>query len=70
MGNCRVHHSAFVVDAINKRGNKLLFMPSYSSFLNPIEERWSKRKSSIKKPLDKADALTSRLPAACQSVAV
>jgi hypothetical protein len=39
--------------------------------LNPIEERWSKIKSNIKRnPLDKADTLTSYLPAACQSVTV
>jgi hypothetical protein len=38
MDNCRIHHSAFVVDAINKRGYKPLFIPPYSPFLNPIEE--------------------------------
>ncbi|KAG2211633.1 hypothetical protein INT47_008730 [Mucor saturninus] len=38
MDNCRIHHSAFVVNAINKRGYKPLFMPPYSPFLNPIEE--------------------------------
>lgn len=37
MDNCRIYHSAFVVDAINKRGYKPLFMPPYSPFLNPIE---------------------------------
>lgn len=69
MDNCRIHHSAFVVDAINKRGHKPLFMPPYSPFLNPIEECWSKIKSNIKRsPLDKADNLTSRLPGACGSV--
>jgi transposase len=58
-----------VVEAINKRGYKTLFMLPYSSFLNPIEECWSKIKSNIKRsPLDKADTLDSRLPAACQSV--
>lgn len=35
MDNCRIHHSHFVVDAINKRGYKPLFMPPYSPFLNP-----------------------------------
>lgn len=37
MDNCRIHHSHFVVDAINKRGYKSLFMPTYSPFLDPIE---------------------------------
>ncbi|KAI8882214.1 hypothetical protein K501DRAFT_187167 [Backusella circina FSU 941] len=46
-------------------------MPPYSPFLNPIEECWSKIKSNIKRnPLDEADTLTSRLPAACGSVTV
>ncbi|CEP17968.1 hypothetical protein [Parasitella parasitica] len=44
--NCRIQHSAFVVDAINKRGYKPIFMPPYSPFLNPIEERWAKIKSN------------------------
>lgn len=71
MDNCRIHHSAFVVDAINKRGYKPLFMPPYSPFLNPIEECWSKIKSNIKRnPLDKADTLTSRLPEACGPITV
>jgi transposase len=39
MDNCRIHHSALVLDAINKRGYKPLFMPPYSPFLNPIEGR-------------------------------
>lgn len=42
MDNCKIHHSKFVVDAINARGYKPLFMPPYSPFLNPIEECWSK----------------------------
>ncbi|CEP20206.1 hypothetical protein [Parasitella parasitica] len=71
MNNCRIHHSAFVVDAFNKRGFKTLFMPPYSPFLNPIEECWSKIKSNIKRnPLDEANTLTSRFPAACGSVTV
>jgi hypothetical protein len=32
MYNCRIHHSHFVVKAINKRGYKPLFMPPYSPF--------------------------------------
>ncbi|KAG1249600.1 hypothetical protein G6F68_013235 [Rhizopus microsporus] len=69
MDNCRIHHSAFVVDAINKRGYKPLFMPPYSPFLNPIEECWAKIKSNIKRnPLDTNSKLTPRIVEACQSV--
>ena len=71
MDNCRIHHSAFVVDAINKRGYKPLFMPPYSPFLNPIEECWAKIKSNIKRnPLDTNSKLTPRIVEACQSVTV
>jgi transposase len=44
MDNCRIHRSRFVVDIINQRGYKLLFMPPDSPFLNPIDEYWSKIK--------------------------
>jgi transposase len=71
MDNCRIHHSRFVVDAINKRGYKPLFMPPYSPFLNPIEECWSKIKKNIKRnPLDKSDTLTPRIAEACKQVTV
>jgi hypothetical protein len=38
MDNCRIHHSAFVVDVINKRRYKTLLMPPYTPFLSSIEE--------------------------------
>ncbi|KAG1470299.1 hypothetical protein G6F56_002763 [Rhizopus delemar] len=70
MDNCRIHHSAFVVDAINKQGYKPLFVPPYSPFLNPIEECRAKIKSNIKRnPLDTNSKLTPRIVEACQSVA-
>lgn len=69
MDNCRVHHSRFVVDAIEKREYKPLFMPPYSPFLNPIEECWSKIKSGIRRnPLRKGDELTPRIAEACNTV--
>lgn len=71
MDNCKIHHTAFVVDAINKRGYKPLFMPPYSPFLNPIEECWAKIKSNIKRsPLDSSSKLTPRIIEACKSVTV
>lgn len=71
MDNCRIHHSRFVVDAVNKRGYKPLFMPPYSPFLNPMEECWSKLKRNIKRnPLDKSDMLTPRIAEACKQVTI
>lgn len=62
MDNCRIHHSSFVVDAINKRGYKPLILPLYSPFLNPIEECQAKIKSHIKRnPLDKESNPTPRI---------
>ncbi|CEP15290.1 hypothetical protein [Parasitella parasitica] len=71
LDNCRIHHSAFVVDAINKRGYKPLFMPPYSPFLNSIEECWSKMKKHIRRnPLDKADTLTPRIAESISKVTI
>jgi hypothetical protein len=38
MGNCRIHHSYFVVEAINKRGYKPLFMPPIHHSLIPLKK--------------------------------
>jgi transposase len=69
MDNCRIHRSALALDAINKRGYKSLFMFPYSSFLNPIEEGWSKIKNHVRRnALDDNETLTPRIGAACQTV--
>lgn len=71
MDNCRIHHSQFVIAAIEKRGYKPLFLPPYSPFLNPIEECWSKIKKNIRgNPLSKLDQLTPRIDDACATVTV
>jgi transposase len=62
MDNCRIHHSVFAVDAINKKDYRPLFMPPYSSFLNLIGERWFTVKKSIKRnTLEKYDRLSDRI---------
>lgn len=69
LDNGRIHHSHFVVEAINRRGYKPLFMPPYSPFLNPIEECWSKMKKFIRRnPLDESDALTPRIAESCRQI--
>jgi transposase len=69
MDNCRIHHSPFVVDAINNRGYKPLFMIPYSPVLNPIEKYWSKIKKNIRKnPLDRVGHLTPRIDEACNLI--
>lgn len=69
MDNCGIHHSHYVVDAIEIRGFKPLFIPPYSPFLNPIEECWSKTKKHIKRnPLSNLDTLTPRIKAARETI--
>jgi hypothetical protein len=69
MDSCIVHHSVFVFDVINKRGFKPASMPPNSTFLNSIEEAWSKIKKHIKRnALNDNDILTTRIVAACQAV--
>ncbi|KAG1444154.1 hypothetical protein G6F56_010411 [Rhizopus delemar] len=71
MDNCKIHHTAFVVDAINKQSYKPLSMPPYYPFLNPIEECWTKIKSNMKgSPLDSSSKLIPRIIEACESVTV
>jgi hypothetical protein len=69
MDNCRIHHSHYVIEAIQSRGYKPLFMPPYSPFLNPIEECWSEIKAYVRRnPLSSLDTLTPRIQAACRNV--
>ncbi|KAI8876390.1 hypothetical protein K501DRAFT_200505, partial [Backusella circina FSU 941] len=67
----RIHHSRFVIDAINNRGYKPLFMPLYSPFLNPIQECWSNIKKLIRRnPLDKTGTITPRITEVCSQSTV
>ncbi|KAG1440541.1 hypothetical protein G6F56_011877 [Rhizopus delemar] len=69
MDNCNIHHTSFVVETINNRGYKPLFVPPYSPFLNPIEKCRPKIKSNIKRaPLDENSTLTPHIVQACQTV--
>lgn len=69
MDNCRIHHSHYVVEAIQNRGYIPPFMPPYSPFLNPIEECWAKIKSRVRRnPLSSLNTLTPRIQEACRSV--
>ncbi|KAG2200953.1 hypothetical protein INT47_003188 [Mucor saturninus] len=67
--NCRIYYIHCVVDAIQSRGYKPLYMPPYSPFLNPIEECWSKIKKHIKRnPLSTSDTLTPRIKTTCETI--
>jgi transposase len=49
MDNLRAHKSARVRTAIEAKGCQLLFLPSYSPDLSPIEEAFSKLKTALRR---------------------
>lgn len=48
MDNLRAHYDTRVIEALEKAGAKILYLPAYSPDLNPIEMCWSKVKSYLK----------------------
>ena len=52
LDNCSIHHVAEVVKSINDVGAHVLFLPPYSPDLNPIEELFSKVKTTLKSAED------------------
>ena len=48
MDNLGAHKVAGVIDAIEARGAKAIFLPPYSPDLNPIEKCWSKIKTYLR----------------------
>ncbi len=48
MDNPRIHHIAGVREVIEEAGCRLLYLPTYSPELNPIEECWSKVKAGLR----------------------
>lgn len=64
MDNLRAHHSVGVAEAIRAVGADVLYLPSYSPELNPIERTWSKLKALLRR----AEARTLRALAAALSI--
>ena len=48
MDNVPFHKSTCIRESVQNRGNKIMFLPPYSPFLNPIENMFSKWKQSIR----------------------
>ena len=55
MDNAPFHNSRKIRELIEKAGCELLFLPTYSPDLNPIEHWWQKVKTAIRKELPKQD---------------
>jgi transposase len=49
MDNLSIHKGVKVRNAIEARGCQLLFLPSYSPDLSPIEEAFSKLKAALRR---------------------
>ncbi len=55
MDNAPFHNSNKIREIIEKAGCELLFLPTYSPDLNPIEHWWQKIKTAIRKELSNFD---------------
>lgn len=67
--NLSAHRVAAAREAIEARGAQLLFLPPYSSDLNPIELCWSKVKAALRKAKVRTfDALLDAFALALRSV--
>ena len=55
MDNAPFHNSRKIRELIESAGCELLFLPSYSPDLNPIEHWWNQIKTAIRKELPKYD---------------
>lgn len=49
MDNLRAHYTDGVKEAIGNVGASILYLPPYSPELNPIEQTWSKLKTSLRR---------------------
>ena len=48
MDNLRVHSNAEAIEAIERAGARVLWLPPYSPDFNPIEQVWSKLKALVR----------------------
>ena len=60
MDNLRSHHASEVRTQLSKRGVRILFLPPYSSDMNPIEILWSSLKQRFKSRFRRAVQTISR----------
>ena len=48
MDNVGFHHNNNIINTVRNKGHKIIFLPPYSPFLNPIEEVFSKWKCLVR----------------------
>ena len=63
MDNASIHKNSLVRELIEGAGCKLLYLPTYSPDLNPIENYWAVMKKNIRKIRNKYDQIWDAIDA-------
>lgn len=64
MDNASIHKDIKINDAIKKAGCKLLYLPTYSPDLNPIEHCWANFKNYLRRIIDQYNDFASAITVA------
>ena len=71
MDNAPIYKSDEVQKLVSSRGYKCMYLPTYSPFLNPIEEMWSKIKMHVRQnEISEKDTLIPRIDVAARTVTI
>ena len=69
MNNAPIHKLEKITEEVSKRGYRIIYLSSYSPFLNPIEEFWAKVKTLVRRsPMIDRDNLVARIREAAEQV--
>ena len=68
LDNASIHTSKGLKQLVEDAGCKLLFLPTYSPDLNPIERMWSKVKAMIRKLRKSCESINEAIQKAFNSV--
>ncbi|EIE80620.1 hypothetical protein RO3G_05325 [Rhizopus delemar RA 99-880] len=69
MDNAPIHKPEKITEEVSKRGYRIIYLPPYSPFLNPIEEFWAKVKTLVRRsPMTDRDNLVARIREAAEQV--
>ncbi|KAG0738908.1 hypothetical protein G6F35_015450 [Rhizopus arrhizus] len=70
MDNAPIHKPEKITEEVSKREYRIIYLPPYSPFLNPIEEFWAKVKTLVhRSPMTDRDNLVARIREAAEQVA-